>query len=573
MEENNNKRLLLAATICLVLLLARQALFPPPKRPKPPAPPVATATVTKASETVATATASSTTTVVSVTPELFEFKGEVSMEGRPVPFEIALTNVGGGIERALLPGYKERDADNRPTELPISLAQPTANLTEDAEAKLKQMGALTFLPGTTFQVPERIRFQVAEKSADKVLYRHTTPEGVQIEREYQFQKDAFTVEMAVTVRNLSRQRQSYGLALSNALEANEAMRRGGGFMANFIPPPDHLQGLCLADGKVTRDTVESLAKEPQELSENVRWVAVDRQYFVSALVSRESKAALKCRLEGKKNVARAELIVPNTVLEPGGEERHKFTAYVGVKKPSLLALANAELEGVVDYTILGLNLAPLCAFLLWILGLFQQWTGSWGVAILGLTVLVKVALFPLNQRQGKSMRAMSALKPEMDIIREKYGADRVRMSEEMMALYKRHNVSPFGGMGCVIVLLQMPIWFSLYRSLWVSVDLYQADFLWITDLTTRDPYWILPVALVVAMFAQQKMMPTAMDPAQAKIMLYTMPLMFGLMMMALPAGLCFYILVNTLLTILQQHFINRSIGPAKPTPSAQEATA
>jgi len=122
-------------------------------------------------------------------------------------------------------------------------------------------------------------------------------------------------------------------------------------------------------------------------------------------------------------------------------------------------------------------------------------------------------------------------------------------------------------------LIQMPIWFALYRSLWVSVDLYQQGFLWVADLTTRDPYWILPVTLVVVMFIQQKMTPTTMDPVQQKMMQYTMPAMFGIMMAALPAGLCFYILTNTLLTIVQQHLINKSIGPMGGSPAAQEAKA
>ena len=128
-----------------------------------------------------------------------------------------------------------------------------------------------------------------------------------------------------------------------------------------------------------------------------------------------------------------------------------------------------------------------------------------------------------------------------------------------MRLYREHNVNPAGG--CLPILIQMPIWFALYRSLWVSVDLYQQGFLWIEDLTTRDPLYILPIALVIVMFLQQRMTPTTMDPAQQKMMQYTMPILFGAMMLALPAGLCFYILVNTLLTIVQQHFINKSIGP------------
>ncbi|MEO1336047.1 MAG: membrane protein insertase YidC, partial [Myxococcota bacterium] len=249
-----------------------------------------------------------------------------------------------------------------------------------------------------------------------------------------------------------------------------------------------------------------------------------------------------------------------------------FTAYFGVKKPSLLTRVDAGLEGAIDYTLFGgLNLAPLCTVLLWILGIIYSLTGSWGIAIIGLTILVKLVLFPLNQRSMKSMRALSALKPEMDKLREKYKGDQQRQNEEMIRLYREHNVNPAGG--CLPLLLQMPIMFALYRALWASVDLYQQEFLWVSDLTTRDPFWILPLTLVAVMFIQQKTTPTTMDPAQQRVMLYMMPLMFGFFMAALPAGLCLYILANTVLTIAQQHLINRTIGPVGGPPSVQEAKA
>jgi YidC/Oxa1 family membrane protein insertase len=209
--------------------------------------------------------------------------------------------------------------------------------------------------------------------------------------------------------------------------------------------------------------------------------------------------------------------------------------------------------------------------LLAILAFIHSFTGSWGMAILGLTVIVKAALFPLSQRAGKSAKAMAALKPEMDATKERFKDDPQRQQEEMMKLMRAHGANPASG--CLPVLIQMPIWFALYRSLWVSVDLYQEPFLWMPDLTARDPLWILPVLLVVVMYLQQKMTPTTMDATQQKVMLYFMPLMFGAMMAALPAGLAFYILVNSLLTIAQQHFINRSIGPLTGSSSAQEAAA
>lgn len=574
-EESNNRRLVLAAALCLLVLMIWQAFAPPPPPPAKPAPtPVATAPEGEVPETRTATRAPALQPPpgrAAPKPRSFTFSGKVPTDRESIRYEATVTNVGGGIERFALPDYFERDKDNRATDEPIGLVDPTVGIPDDREAAFAQAASVRFGEGTSFRVPDRIVYDVVESDGGRVVMRHVTPEGVEIERDYQFREDSFLVEMAVTVRNRSDRPQSYRMEMSNGMRASDAMTRGSGFFANFVPPPDHLQALCYSDGDVERFDFQKIEKSPESFAKAVRWAAVDRQYFLSAVISRDStpESAVSCRLSAQGGVARAALLAPESTLQPGAEKRHKFAAYLGVKSPSLLTNAEDTLKGAIDYTILGINLAPLCSLLLWILGFFYSFTGSWGVAIVGLTVLVKAILFPLNQRSGKSMRAMAALRPQMEEIKTKFPDDRQRQSEEMMRLYREHNVNPAGG--CLPVLIQMPIWFALYRSLWVSVDLYQEGFLWIGDLTTRDPYWILPVSLTVVMFLQQKMTPTTMDPAQQKMMQYTMPLVFGAMMAALPAGLSFYILVNTLLTIVQQHFINRSIGPAQGPSVAREA--
>ena len=580
-DDSNNRRLLLAAALCFGVLLVWQTMIaPPPKPPPPEAPPEVAANghVTPDDEKKGDPSSSGSARPADAAPEKprpepqrFSFSGMVEYDDRKVPYEVELTNVGGGIERFELPTYFERSTDNEPTDRPITLANPTEGLANDATGTFRQMAGIRFTDETSFRTPDRIVFEVAEEAKDRVVYRHVTEDGVEIEREYRFRPDAFEIEMAVTVRNRTDREQRHQLQIHSALKVTEAMRGGSGFLSNFIPPADHLQGLCHTDGGVEREDYRSLEKgEKFSWNEAVRWVAMDRQYFLSAIIARDREAGT-CLLRAKDEVAQAGYQTSVIILGPGEEKRHKFDTYLGIKKQSVLTRADAELEGAVDYTILGLNLAPLCAGLLWVLGLFYELTGSWGFAIIGLTVLVRLVLFPLNQRSMRSMRAMQALKPELDAIREKYGEDRQRLSEEMMGLYRKHNVNPAGG--CLPILIQMPIWFALYRSLWVSVDLYQQEFLWVSDLTTRDPYWILPVSLVVVMFLQQKMTPTTMEPMQQKIMQYTLPLFFGVMMSALPAGLCFYILVNTVLAIVQQHVINRSVRPQGGSGSEQEAKA
>lgn len=577
-EENNNKRLLMAAGLCFLVMVVWNFAVPPPAS-KPGALPSAGA----GTSTVAVATSTGSIggdgaaeldpapEMKAEPPQLFTFRGEVhnADTGEDVPFEVRLTNVGGGIDRFELPSYNERDGDNHKTDQPITLAMSVL----EEPTLFGQMAGLDFVDDSTFKLPPRPVYEVAQAQGSEVRYRYVTREGVEIEREYRLDPESFQVELAVTVRNRSDKRHSYRLQLSSALQANSAMKAGGGFLSGFVPPPDHLNALCHTAGKVERIDLKNLppsSAKPETFSDAVRWTAIDRQYFISALIPRDGTDA-ECRLSVKNELARASILPKAETLEPGEKRRHKFTAYLGVKKPAMLTLVNAELETSIDYTILGMNLAFLCAALLWILKLFHGWFNSWGLAILGLTVVVKATLFPLNQRSGRSMRAMAALKPKLDELRDRFPEDKQRQSEEMMKLYREHNVNPAGG--CLPVLIQMPIWFALYRSLWVSVDLFQQSFLWMPDLTARDPYWVLPVLLVIVMFLQQKMTPSTMDPAQQKIMLYTMPLFFGAMMIALPAGLCFYILVNTLLTILQQHFINKSVGPIGGSAAVRGATA
>lgn len=576
-QESNQKRMILAAALSLAVMLIWQLLFPPPPKPEPeagetPAFAQAEGTATSSSAAVAAklpskpAPAPIPSVTKPVEAELFQFKGAVELDDREVPFELTLTNVGGAIEDFVLPSYMERNKDNQASTDPIRLADPTSKMQDAEKANFIQAANLRFLDKTSFSIPDRVVYEVAEKSADRVLYRYTSPEGVVVEREYKFHPDTSEVWMAVSLRNAGSSNQTYEVALSSGLEASEAMEKGSGFFASFVPPPDHLQVQCYTDGGVERDDYKSLQGSPERYTDSVRWVAIDRQYFLSALVLRDESVA-RCQLEGRDNTARASLIFEPGTLKPGEERRYRFSAYLGMKTKSMLTRVNANLESAVDYTFLGFDLAPLSVVLLWILGIFHALTGSWGVAIIGLTLLVKTILFPLNQRGMRSMRAMSALKPEMEKIREKFPDDKQRQNEEMMGLYRKHNVNPAGG--CLPILIQMPIWVALYRSLWSSVDLYQEGFLWITDLTTRDPYWILPVTLVVAMFLQQRFTPNTMDAAQQKMMQWTMPLVFGLMMMALPAGLCLYILANTVLTIVQQHLINRSIPSSPPVQGAK----
>jgi YidC/Oxa1 family membrane protein insertase len=226
---------------------------------------------------------------------------------------------------------------------------------------------------------------------------------------------------------------------------------------------------------------------------------------------------------------------------------------VGPQEQDNLRAIAPGLDVVVDYGWLTVIAAPL----FWVLKLMYGWFGNWGLAIIGLTVLIKLVFFPLSAASYKSMAKMKLLTPKLMKMREQYGDDRVKLNQAMMEMYKTEKVNPFGG--CLPILVQIPVFISLYWVLLGSVELRQAPFYgWIKDLSVPDPFFILPALMMLSMIAQTKMSPTPPDPVQAKVMMI-MPFVFGVMFFFFPAGLVLYWLVNNILSIAQQYQIQRMI--------------
>ena len=440
--------------------------------------------------------------------------------------------------------------------------------------------------------------------------------------------DDYRTALTVTLYNFSEK----AVSLQPALEVHawESPDKGGGGM--FSPPPDILQSLCQAGGDLTREDGKDLAEDggnPENPPGDAEWIGVGGRYFFQAAVNRKMPKA-RCQLYAASNgVVSARMYRPRTELQglspekgcvpewysaPGrvtcgelatrlgieladldsdssvekalkehpdlpeverlkkyrkraGRLSYSFELYSGPKDISLLKKAEVGLEDSIDFWIVGVLAKPMLQILKWCHSL----TASWTLAIILLTVLVKILLLPLTQKSFGQMQRMSALKPQMDAVREKYGKDKTRLNQEMMNLYKREKVNPLGG--CFPMLLQMPIWIALYRTIYSSAELYQAPMgLWIHDLSAPDPFFVMPLLLGGLMFLQQKMTPTATDSQQAKMMLYIMPVMFTVFMLFLPAGLNLYILVNTLLSLIQQYYLKRKFAPpAQPAAAGGRA--
>jgi YidC/Oxa1 family membrane protein insertase len=231
--------------------------------------------------------------------------------------------------------------------------------------------------------------------------------------------------------------------------------------------------------------------------------------------------------------------------------------YFGPKDLEILRKVEPTLDHTVDFGWFTVFAYPLLKILKWL----YQFLQNYGLAIIFLTILLKIATYPLTYKSMKSMKKMAALQPQLQKIREKYKDDKEALNREMLTLMRSHGYNPAAG--CLPILIQMPIFFALYRVLYSSIELYHAPFaLWIRDLSSHDPFYVTPVLLSLTMFIQQKLTPnTATDPAQAKMM-QLMPLIFGAFMLALPSGLTVYMLVNAITSILQQLILNKKFATA-----------
>ncbi|MFZ2971953.1 MAG: membrane protein insertase YidC [Ferribacterium limneticum] len=284
------------------------------------------------------------------------------------------------------------------------------------------------------------------------------------------------------------------------------------------------------------------------------WLAMVQHYFVAAWVPKEKtpREFYMRKVEGS-NVFQTGVIVPVAEIAPGAKGETSVSLYAGPQEQSALKQVAEGLDLVVDYGWLTVVAAPI----FWALEAIHKLVGNWGWAIVILTIIIKAIFFPLSAASYRSMAKMKVLTPRLMQLKERFGDDKQRLNQEMMKMYQTEKVNPLGG--CLPILVQIPVFIALYWVLLGAVEMRDAPWvLWITDLASADPYYILPVIMMVSMFVQTKLNPTPPDPIQAKVMM-AMPLIFGFMFFWFPAGLVLYWVVNNVLSIAQQWQITRLI--------------
>ncbi len=461
--------------------------------------------------------------------------------------ELNINPVGGNlVESSLLTYDKSLDSEE-----PLKLLTNSGNRTYILESGLigkdgidsrRNGGAPVFQAG---QTDYRLQEGQDELTVD---LSYTTDTGVNVTKRFTFQRDSYELDVRYLIDNNSDQ----------PFQANmtgKIVRDQSG-----DPTTNNSFGIQAYLGMVVSTPEDPYEKyDFSDLSENPinqtvtnGWLAFLQHYFLTAWVpDRDTPAQFQTTRRG--NLYVMGFVYPATSVAPGETAEVGARAYLGPKVIDRLEAVAPNLDRTVDFGFLFFIALPLFIILEWFHGL----VGNWGVAIILLTVLVKAVFFHLSATSYRSMAKMRAVAPQLNRLKELYGDDRQRMSQEMMALYKREKINPLGG--CLPILVQMPVFISLYWVLFESVQLRHAPFfLWIHDLSVMDPYFILPILMGASMMIQMSLNPTPPDPMQAKIM-KLMPLIFTVFFLWFPAGLVLYWLTNNILSIAQQWYITRQI--------------
>jgi len=421
-------------------------------------------------------------------------------------------------------------------------------------AILFDAGGKTESSPVVYNVDENSLTLEAGDSPRELTFRGTTSEGLLLQQTYRIDPDQYAIEHGFTVSNpLEKPAEGILKARISNLPPKESTS-----YYSFI-------GVSHLLNNKYEETASTDLKEDKSQSGLIAWISYQEDYFMTAFVPEaESQSSLLARKLGSGILEQtwSEALQP---IPPGNQFSTHSTLYMGPRDLNMLKVIGKKLDLAIDFGWTDIIAKPL----LYLLKFFNQYTGNYGIAIILLTILIKILFWPLTHKSYKSMKEMQKIQPLMAKIREKYKDNREMMNKEMMSLYKTYKVNPMGG--CLPMVIQIPVFFALFRILGNSIELRHAPFvLWINDLSAPDRLFHLPFTIPLmtppsgipvltllmgaSMFIQQKMTPTPGDPTQAKIMLL-MPVIFTFMFINFPSGLVLYWLVNNVLSIGQQYRI------------------
>jgi YidC/Oxa1 family membrane protein insertase len=396
----------------------------------------------------------------------------------------------------------------------------------------------------------------------EITFSKNLENGLRIVKRFRFTSDQYTLNMDVEVQNNSSKVISSQLGLEWIGEialAKLAKEDNKDYGLKYVFLKNQKVESKVFGGASTSGCVPSCGAqkkttiEPFDITEkgDIKWFSFGGEYFAALLIPPPSKEATLSVKGSQNDILKAEISPPRISVPPREKVNIAYQVYLGPKEEDRLKALGVGAEKLVDFGYFTIIAKPL----LWFIRLTHKVTGNYGIDIIIISVLIKIIFLPLTQISFKSMKEMQKVQPEMNRLKEQYKNDKARLQQEIMLLYKRRKINPMSG--CLPMLIQIPVFIALYNALQNGIEMRHAPFiLWITDLSAKDPIYVTPIIMGATMFIQQKMTPTAGDPAQAKMFLL-MPVMFTFLFLSFPSGLVLYWLINNVLSIAHQYYMTK----------------
>jgi len=461
-------------------------------------------------------------------------------------FDLVINPLGGDIVQLALPRHFLKL--NTPDK-PFVLLDNRDNHTYLAQSGLIGINGTDTAQGRPLFSSEKTEYTLADGEKQLVVDLLLQQGDVKITKRYTFTRGDYLINVEYLIDNKSTNIWSAQLYGQIKRDSQNFVKVSALEMNPFLGA-----AITTADEKYKKVTFSDMAEKEEKVGVQGGWVAMVQHYFISAWIpDSASQNTYHLRKLGENDLYLMGFTGKVNEVAPGTQGTISAGFYAGPKDTERLEQISPYLDLTVDYGWLWWVAKPLFFVLKWIHGL----VGNWGLAIIGLTLIVKALFFKLSATSYKSMAKMRKLAPKMAELKERLGDDRQKFSQEMMKMYKTEKVNPFGG--CLPLLIQMPVFLALYYVLMESVELRHSPFFgWIFDLSVKDPYFVLPIIYGITMYFMQKLNPQPTDPMQARIM-QMLPLVFTFMFLWFPAGLVLYWVTNNTLSIIQQYIITKQI--------------
>lgn len=528
------KRAFLAVILSIAVFYIFSMVFGPEKKQVPPSPAPNQAPVATGAAKPSAAPQAVTGAPVQAAPTAAVQKDVVVDTAL---YTAVFSSRGGSLKSMTLKKYREQ---NTPSAAHVVLGTSS----DPALLTFSTRAAGFNLPDNALYVPDSESIKLNDGESRQLTFNYISGQGFTVRKVYTFGGNVFGIKLETQVFNNSTAPLTGSIQQVMTYPAEHKIKDNRFDTAGFY---------LYTDNSLKTDKGKDVASATKKYDKDIQWAGFADKYFLSAILADKNSIA---SVEVKKNAAGfMESIVssPQILVNPGQSATVSQRLFVGPKDIDVLKAQGNFLEQSLDLGWFTVIAKPL----LYTLKFFHRYVGNYGIAIIIITVILKIFFFPLTHKSYKSMKGMQKIQPKMAELKEKYKNDRDAMNKAVMELYRDHKVNPLGG--CLPMVVQIPVFFALYKALMFSIELRHAPFfLWITDLADKDPYYVTPVIMGITMFVQQKMTPSQMDPVQQKMML-ALPVVFTFMFLSFPSGLVLYWLVNNILTIGQQMYINKLV--------------